>query len=52
MLVPKPGIEPEPPAVEVQSLNHWTAYEVPTCFNKRLSKTKDSNLYFRFSILP
>ena len=23
------GIKPEPPAVEMQSLNHWTAREVP-----------------------
>ena len=28
-LVPQPGIEPRPPAMEVQSLNHWTAQEVP-----------------------
>ena len=28
-LVPRPGIEPTPPAVEVQGLNHWTAREVP-----------------------
>ena len=27
--VPRPGIEPTPPAVEGQSLNHWTAREVP-----------------------
>ena len=27
--VPQPGIEPMPPAVEVWSLNHWTAREVP-----------------------
>ena len=25
ILVPQPGTEPVPPAVEVQSLNHWTA---------------------------
>ena len=25
--IPSPGIEPEPPAVEAQSLNHWTAKE-------------------------
>ena len=31
ILVPRPGIEPAPPAVEVQSLNHWTAREVPVC---------------------
>ena len=28
ILVPWPGIEPTPPAVEVQSLNHWTTKEV------------------------
>ena len=29
ILFPRPGIEPVPPAVEVWSLNHWTAREVP-----------------------
>ena len=29
ILVPRPGIEPLPTAVEVQSLNHWTGREVP-----------------------
>ena len=29
ILGPWPGIEPMPPAVEAQSLNHWTAREVP-----------------------
>ena len=29
LIVPLPGIEPTPPAVEAQSLNHWTAREVP-----------------------
>ena len=28
ILVPRPGIEPVPPAVEAGSLNHWTAREV------------------------
>ena len=28
-LVPQPGIEPVPIALETQSLNHWTAREVP-----------------------
>ena len=27
ILVPQPGIEPAPSAVEAQSLNHWTARE-------------------------
>ena len=29
ILVPRPGIEPSPPALEAQSVNHWTAREVP-----------------------
>ena len=29
ILVHRRGIEPMPPAVEAQSLNHWTAREVP-----------------------
>ena len=29
ILVPQLGIEPTPPVLEVQSLNHWTAREVP-----------------------
>ena len=29
ILVPSPGFEPVPPAVEAQSLNHWTTGEVP-----------------------
>ena len=28
ILVPQPGIEPRPPAVEVQGPNHWTTREV------------------------
>ena len=30
LLDPPPRIEPSPPAVETQSLNHWTAREVPS----------------------
>ena len=29
ILVPRADIEPEPPALEAQSLNHWTAREIP-----------------------
>ena len=32
ILVPQPGIEPMPPEVEAQSLNHWTAREIPQSF--------------------
>ena len=27
LLFPRPGIQPAPPAVQTQSLNHWTAME-------------------------
>ena len=30
ILVPRPEIKPHAPAVKVQSLNHWTAREVPS----------------------
>ena len=30
ILVPQPGIEPVPPAVEAQSPNHWAAREFPS----------------------
>ena len=29
LLILRPGIEPMPHALEAQSLNHWTAREVP-----------------------
>ena len=29
VLVPRPGIEPVPPALGARSLNHWTARQVP-----------------------
>ena len=29
ILVPKPGLEPKPAALEAQSLNLWTTREVP-----------------------
>ena len=30
VLVPQPGIELKPPALEAQRFNNWTAREVPT----------------------
>ena len=30
IIVPRPGIEPASPALKAQSLNHWTAREVPS----------------------
>ena len=34
ILVPRPGIEPVPPAVGARSLNHWTTREDPTSLFK------------------
>ena len=33
ILVPPPGIKSVAPAVEAQSLNHWTTKEVPEILN-------------------
>ena len=35
-LVPRPGIEPVPPALGAQSPNHWTAREVPVNILKKI----------------
>ena len=35
ILVPGPGIEPEPAAMEARSPNHWTSREVPSPTFKR-----------------
>ena len=37
ILVLWPGIKPGPPAVEVQSFNHWTTKEVPGLFDFNLA---------------
>ena len=39
ILVPQPGIEPMPPALEEWSLNHWTAQEVPKAFHFQIQQT-------------
>ena len=36
ILLPQPGIKLESPAVEAQSLTHWTTREVPLSFFKKL----------------
>ena len=38
ILVPKPGIKPARPEVEVWSLNHWTSREVPEENNLEIRK--------------
>ena len=36
ILLPWLGIEPKSPALEAQTLNHWTSGEVPPIFNRSL----------------
>ena len=36
--LPQPGMETMPPAVEAQSLNHWTTKEVPLFFSRMMPK--------------
>ena len=43
ILVPQPAIEPLPPASGAQSLNHWTAREVPDHSLNFKSKTTPSS---------
>ena len=47
ILVPQPGIEPFPPpaAVEAQSINHWTAREVPVTHLLKRESYPDSGLW-------
>ena len=56
ILVPRPGVEPAPAAVEVQSLNHWTTREVPVpeCFKYSQSyciKFHQCGVYYKISTL-
>ena len=39
-LVPRPGIEPWPTALGMQSLSHWTTREVPILFTNLFHLTK------------
>ena len=45
IIVPRPGIKPAPPAFEVQSLNHWTAREVPRILTLYSLKNKGIILF-------
>ena len=59
ILVPYLGIEPVPPAVKAQSLNHWTIREVPeqlSCFfymTKSIAKniTMEKNFFLLLNYL-
>ena len=50
ILVSRPGIEPLAPAVEVQSLNHWTAREVPAVLLKLTKHCKSIILQYKIKI--
>lgn len=47
ILVPEPGIQPAPPALEGQGLSHWTTKEVPSrhCFRMWGSHRKSLYLW-------
>ena len=47
ILVPWPGLEPVPPAVEAQSLNHWTARDAPLLLFKCKKKKKINRKLFK-----
>ena len=44
-------VEPMPPAVETQSLNHWTTWKVPILFNLILITNLPLKYYYYFFIL-
>ena len=52
ILVPQPGIEPVPRAVEAPSPNHWTAREVPKtqCFLVNIVSNGDQITCLRWLI--
>ena len=50
ILVPKPGTEPEPTAVKVLSMNHWTARN-SLAIPIRLSRTHTSERWSRESLV-
>ena len=53
ILVPQPGIEPAPPALEAQSLNHWTTREVPpSAYSQKQGLMKSSCICSLQATLP
>ena len=45
ILVPQPGMEPVPPTVGAQSVNHWTIREVPSLLSIFNTNSKCYSLY-------
>ena len=43
ILVPQLRIKPAPPALEAQSLNHWTTREVPITSILKIRKSKEED---------
>ena len=50
ILVPQPGIRPVPPALEAQSLSHWTARKVPHSYHLKNMSVKMLTWLFKISI--
>ena len=51
ILVPQPGIKPMPPAMEAQSLNHWTTRDVPNmAYFKYLDHRLFTSKFHRYCI--
>ena len=48
-LVPQPGVEPVPPAVQGQSPDHWTAREVPVATHLVLTPTPGAKHHSHFT---
>ena len=51
-LVPRPGIEPGPPALGAQSLSHWTTREVPKInfLKQEITPGKEKTLHFMYLV--
>ena len=52
ILVPRPGMEPVPPAVEAGSPNHWTARESPSQIDSLLQMAKLYHFFYIFTDFP
>ena len=50
MSVPWPGIEPMPPPLDVQSLNHWASREVPLKLTFKMGLDLNIFLYFHMKL--
>ena len=52
IFAPQPGVEPESPAVEAWSPNHWTTREFPSSFFTLIfPKFSTMNIYYFYSLI-